>query len=236
MWNAQGCGHWNFNRVARQYLDHSPDIVGFVETRISSHAADKAIAQLKILNSFRVEADGFSEGIWICWYDHIQVDVLFSHFQFVHCWIHCKSNNRSVLATIVYASPNPTKRRALWKYLHLLSNHINEPWIVLGDFNAALSPNDRKGCDPSSDHDFSNVVFYSSLYDLRYQGPDFTWYRGPGAVHLDRCLCNDKWLVAYPDTLVYHLLRMKSDHRHLLLSIGKNPNKRQQGQFYYFSR
>ncbi|KAE8661262.1 hypothetical protein F3Y22_tig00116925pilonHSYRG00037 [Hibiscus syriacus] len=174
-----GCGHRNFNRVARQYLrDHSPDVVGFIETLISSHAADKAIAQLKIPKSFRVEADGFSGGIWICWYDHIQIDVLFSHFQFVHCRIHCNSNNRSTLATFVYASLNPDKRRTLWKYLHLLSNHINEPWVVLGNFNVALSPNDRKSCvnNPSSDDDFSNIVFYSSLHDLGYQGPYFAWF------------------------------------------------------------
>ncbi|XP_038997979.1 uncharacterized protein LOC120123032 [Hibiscus syriacus] len=148
--------------------DHSTDIIGFVETRISSSAADKAISKLKILNSFRVDADGST--------------------------------------------------------------------IILGDFNAALSPNNRKGCVkiPSSDQDFSNVVFDSSLHDLGYQGPDFTWYRGPCVVHLDRCLCNDKWLIAYPDTLVYHLLIMKSDHRPLLLSIGKSSNKRQQSQFRYF--
>ncbi|XP_039015149.1 uncharacterized protein LOC120145366 [Hibiscus syriacus] len=216
--------------------DHSPDVVGFVKTRISKHVADRVIAQLKIPNSFRVEADGFSGGIWICWYDHIQIDVLFNHFQFVQCRIHCKSNNHSALATFVYASPNPAKRKTLWSYLQLLSNHINEPWVILGYFNAALSPNDRKGCVsiPVSDQDFSNIVFDSSLHNLGYQGPDFTWYRGPCAVRLDRCLCNDKWLDAYPDTLVYHLLRMKSDHRPLLLSIGKNSNKRHQSQFRYF--
>ncbi|KAE8725779.1 putative carboxylesterase 15 [Hibiscus syriacus] len=163
------CGHRNLNLVTCPYLrDHSPDVVGFVETHISNYNADRAIAQLKFLNSFRVEAD------------------------VIHCRIHRLSNNHFALVTFVYASPNPTKRKAIWSYLHFLSNHISEPWIILGDSNASLSPNDRKSCinTLSSDQDFINVVFDSGLHDLGYQGPDFTWYRRHCAIHLDRCLCN----------------------------------------------
>ncbi|KAK8705359.1 hypothetical protein V6N13_048962 [Hibiscus sabdariffa] len=61
MWNAQGCGHSNFIRVTRQYLrDHSSDIIGFVETRISNMHDEKVIVALNFHFSFRVEAGGFS--------------------------------------------------------------------------------------------------------------------------------------------------------------------------------
>ncbi|KAK8609857.1 hypothetical protein V6N13_093269 [Hibiscus sabdariffa] len=57
-----GCGHCNFIRTARQYIrDHKPDIVGFIETRISGFSADKIIA-LQFPNSYRVKADGFFGG------------------------------------------------------------------------------------------------------------------------------------------------------------------------------
>ncbi|KAK8554914.1 hypothetical protein V6N13_118595 [Hibiscus sabdariffa] len=64
--NAKGCGHRNFIRVTRQYLrDHSPDVIGFVETRISSIHSEKVIVDLNFPSSFKVEAIGFFEGIWL---------------------------------------------------------------------------------------------------------------------------------------------------------------------------
>ncbi|KAK8644547.1 hypothetical protein V6N13_123850 [Hibiscus sabdariffa] len=35
-------------------------------------------------------------------------------------------------ATFVYASPQSSKRKPLWDYIHTLSDHISEPWIALG--------------------------------------------------------------------------------------------------------
>ncbi|KAK8711191.1 hypothetical protein V6N13_146482 [Hibiscus sabdariffa] len=236
MWNAQGCGHRNFLRFTRQYhRDHSPDIVGFVETRISNLAADKVIAALNFPFSYRVEANGFSGGIWLCWNENVQVDILFSHFQFIHCRIHCKSSLSSFLATFVYASPNSSKRKHLWSYLTFLSSRISEPWITLGDFNATISNDERLGCTSSTDRDFITAIFDSKLHDLGYEGPAFTWYRGQRAVRLDRCMCNDHWIESYPETLVHHLLRMKSDHRPLFVTIGHQPPRSKHRRFHYFS-
>ncbi|KAK8708792.1 hypothetical protein V6N13_059829 [Hibiscus sabdariffa] len=55
-----GCGHCNFVHVTHQYLrDYSPNVVCFVETRISKSNADRVIASLNFSSSFRVEAIGF---------------------------------------------------------------------------------------------------------------------------------------------------------------------------------
>ncbi|KAK8633839.1 hypothetical protein V6N13_014674 [Hibiscus sabdariffa] len=68
-----GCGSRNFIRVTKQYVrDHRPDICVFVETHISHRQAELVINSLGFLNSHRVEAQGFSGGIWLCWFDHIQ--------------------------------------------------------------------------------------------------------------------------------------------------------------------
>ncbi|KAL4297847.1 hypothetical protein GQ457_12G017420 [Hibiscus cannabinus] len=125
----------------------------------------------------------------------------------------------------------------LWNYLRHLSHHITKPWAVIGDFNATLTMEDRKGCSNSSasDHDFIVTLFDAGLHDLGYQGPDFTWYRGNCVVPLDRCICNDHWLESFPETTIHHLLRMKSDHRPLLLQLGQPIHRRAHRQFRYFS-
>ncbi|KAK8678266.1 hypothetical protein V6N13_143771 [Hibiscus sabdariffa] len=93
--------------------------------------------------SHRIEANGFSGGIWIDWFESFNVDIILNHFQFVHCRITDKRCGSSVLATVVYGSPNATKRKALWTNLHHLALSINLPWVLFGDFNATLFATDR---------------------------------------------------------------------------------------------
>ncbi|GMI95491.1 hypothetical protein HRI_003218400 [Hibiscus trionum] len=123
--------------------DHNPDIFVFLDTRVSGESASKVIQALGFTNSFRVEAAGFSEGIWLCWFDNFIIDVLFCHFQFKLCRISAPSTSSSCLDSFVYASPNYCKHTRLWSYLRELNSQISEPWVILGDFNATLAPEDR---------------------------------------------------------------------------------------------
>ncbi|KAK8607603.1 hypothetical protein V6N13_046212 [Hibiscus sabdariffa] len=152
IWNAQGCGHRNFNRVARQYIqNHSPYLLCFVETRISNATANKVIVALNIPNSFHVEAEGFLGEICGC----------------------------SFMATFTHASPQSNKRKPLWDYLRALLNVVSEPWIVLRDFNATTPPTDRKGCMCSAkpDSSFISALFYFGLHDLGYEGAKITLWQ-----------------------------------------------------------
>ncbi|KAK8688333.1 hypothetical protein V6N13_087102 [Hibiscus sabdariffa] len=173
-----------------------------------------------------LKANEFSGGTWLCWTDHLHVEILFGHFQFIHCRIHCKSSHCSTLVTFVYASPNVTKRKHLWSYIKDLLLFINEPWLILSDFNATTSTKERIGCSTPPDPDFINSIFEYGLHDLGYQGLDFTWSRSNQAVRLDMRLYNEYWLESFPDTLVHHLLRMKSDHRPILAQVDDGSSVR----------
>ncbi|KAK8701502.1 hypothetical protein V6N13_019889 [Hibiscus sabdariffa] len=179
-WNVQGCGDPKFLTAARQLLrDSRPDVVGFVEPRINGHRADSIIHSLGFPNSHRIECRGFSGGIWLCWFDFDHVDILLNHFQFIHCRITHQATRTSVLATLVYGSPNAIKRKVLWPSLHSMASSITSPWILLG------------------------------LRDLGFQGPHFTWNRGSTYAHLDRVICNSHWNEAFPESVVQHLLHFK---------------------------
>ncbi|KAK8484653.1 hypothetical protein V6N13_062665 [Hibiscus sabdariffa] len=119
-------------------------------------------------------------------------------------------------------------------YLRQLSSLISEPWLALDDFNATLSTEECVGCASLSRpyQDFIAAVFDTELHDIVFQGPTCTWYRANCAVRLGRCFCNVHWLEASPNSIVHHLIRMKSDHRPLLVSLGRSFSHSKQPEFY----
>ena len=49
--------------------------------------------------------------------------------------------------SIVYASPTPSMRQSLWLYIMELCEKVDDPWLLLGDFNEILYPSEvRGGC------------------------------------------------------------------------------------------
>ncbi|KAK8658097.1 hypothetical protein V6N13_036309 [Hibiscus sabdariffa] len=237
-WNVQGCGDSRFLLAAKQLLrDNRHDLVVFVEPRISGRRAGFVISALGFPNSHRVEANGFSGGIWVAWYDSVQVDILITHFQFLHFHITNKSLNSTLLATAVYASPSVSKRKTLWPLLCRLADSIRSPWLLFRDFNATLTSADRSGCALSSrpSRDFQNLLVDYGLRDMGFLGPAFTWSRGSASVRLDRFICNSYFDETFSESTVHHLLRLRSDHRPLILTVGRSFRNRRSSPFRYFS-
>ncbi|KAG2314008.1 hypothetical protein Bca52824_017130 [Brassica carinata] len=83
------------------------------------------------------------------------------------------------------------------------------PWIVLGDFNQTLHPEEHS--KPSSlnidaqTRLFREALLEADLADLTYKGPKFTWTNKSKtnltAKKLDRVLVNDPWLSLIPDSI-----------------------------------
>ncbi|KAK8608619.1 hypothetical protein V6N13_024036 [Hibiscus sabdariffa] len=206
-----------------------------MEPQISGRKADSVIASLGFPNSHRVEAIGFSGGIWLAWYDSISVEILVNHFQFIHCRVTVKLTSLSVYATTIYTSPSPTGRKLLWPQLRPLAANIRSPWVLFGDFNATLSIDDRNGCIQASSKAFQHLLLDFGLRDMGYQGPDFTWTRGIAQARLNRFICNSYWDETYPISIVSHLLCIRSDHKPILLQVGNSCAHHSPSQFRYFS-
>ncbi|XP_052886977.1 uncharacterized protein LOC128295438 [Gossypium arboreum] len=69
--------------------------------------------------------------------------------------------------------------------------------------------------------------------DLGFIGPSFTCQRGNTQERRDRALTNDGWISTFPQTLVYHLSRIKSDHKPILLN--SNPEfSSLRGRLFHF--
>lgn len=94
---------------------------------------------------------------------------------------------------------------------------------MAGDFNALLHEDNKKGGSKSGSHScklFSKFCNDLCLKDVGFQGSKFTWNRGAVFERLDRVLCNHSWESLVPDTRVFHLHKIKSDHRPLAINFG----------------
>ncbi|XP_050216415.1 uncharacterized protein LOC126667478 [Mercurialis annua] len=219
-----GAASSNFIRTLKSFQDcYNPSLLVIVEPRIAGIKADKVIKQSRFEFSHRVEARGFSGGIWILWNSNVHVNVVLNHRQFIHSFITLGDKNETLWFTAVYGSPQSSTRRDLWRDLSLLDIGNNDPWLLAGDFNAILSSNDRRGgsCRRKSGCPlFNDFVDSNALTQLDFRGPAYTWRRGNLFQRLDRGLCNNNWCNIFPNAITHHLPRIHSDHRPILIKLN----------------
>ncbi|XP_025630405.1 uncharacterized protein [Arachis hypogaea] len=100
----------------------------------------------------------------------------------------------------VYGSPQRLTRKHLWNGIRSLSDNINIPWCILGDFNAMLHDYERSGgsnkVERGACFEFQSCLSDCGLVDIGYTGWPFTWRRGNFVERLDRDfknLVNSSW-------------------------------------------
>ncbi|KAH1039357.1 hypothetical protein J1N35_041100 [Gossypium stocksii] len=65
---------------------------------------------------------------------------------------------------------------------------------------------------------FGDFVEKVELHDLGFKRSPFTWHKGALFERLDRALGNEAWIHNFPNSLVTHLPKIKSNHYPLLLN------------------
>lgn len=149
------------------------------------------------------------------------------------------ANEVTFYLTVVYASCNVSDRRELFNALITSSQQVTVPWLIGGDFNCILSPEEKMGGSFSSGTsmtDFHGFMSAIGLSHASFSGSKFTWTNKQiGQSHiqarLDRVLVNSQWLHSGNCMLVQHLNRGPSDHSPLLLSKSSPPST--PGRFLY---
>ncbi|KAA3450813.1 reverse transcriptase [Gossypium australe] len=188
-WNCQGCASKNSIRVFWEYnTENNPNIVCLVELRV------------------RV-------GIWVAWKDSVRIQIIRNHPQFISLSVDIFFPNKSFLISFVYGSPDRSKCKILWEGLKAVSPTQPIPWLIMEDFNAIMSPEDKR-----SPYTVGKRCDLFGNFDLGYSRPSFIWQQGATFVRLDRALANDELMLLFPHCLVHHLTRIKSDHRPFLLN------------------
>ncbi|KAK4384493.1 hypothetical protein Sango_3056000 [Sesamum angolense] len=177
--------------------------------------------------------------IWLAWNPlEVGVDIIRVESQFVHCRAFNKRLHTRCLITVLYGAYDLIPRRNLWSALCNLSAAIsNEPWLVLGDFNAVMDDSEVYGraADTSvSMTEFRNCIRDSGLVQLPFTGCPFTWHNcseGPRSLwkRLDRMLANTTWMDAWPNYSYISALPSTSDFSSYSYWYGQRQQKRLKG-------
>lgn len=104
IWNVNGAPSKEFIRTAKEIImTHEPSFFRHPRNKVSGVKADKICNKIGFDQWLRVEALGFSGGIWIFWNNCTQIQALkqFIHLQIKH------GHYRSWLFSVVYGSPPP---------------------------------------------------------------------------------------------------------------------------------
>ncbi|XP_026452135.1 uncharacterized protein LOC113352537 [Papaver somniferum] len=140
-----------------------------------------------------------------------------------------------VLVSGVHAHVKLVQRIFLWSEMEMISE-MNKPWIILGEFNAILTPYEKVGGrnpNKSSMLEFSECLDKCELLQAPKTGLQYSWYhcqQGNKRIlcTLDRVVFNQKWLQRYEEWGYKVGHRIVSDQSPLLggcANIPKPKNK-----------
>ncbi|KAL0290978.1 UNVERIFIED_CONTAM: hypothetical protein Sradi_7037500 [Sesamum radiatum] len=151
------------------------------KTRVSFANVQRIRRNLLVNWSWFDDYSGPAGRIWLVWNPlEVGVDILRVDSQFIHCCAFNKRLHTRCLITVLYGDYDIIPRRNLWRALGDLSTDISdEPWLVLGDFNAVMD--DSEVCGRAADTSISMTEFRTCVRDaglvqLPSTGCPFTWH------------------------------------------------------------
>ncbi|KAJ9561560.1 hypothetical protein OSB04_006720 [Centaurea solstitialis] len=168
----------------------------------------------------------------------MDVIVIEAHVQFIHCEIRMRGDPQPWFCSVVYGANNSVLRRQLWSGLRKFRAIMgNQPWVVMGDFNAMLFPHDALGgmSRRNSDMiDFFECVEDIEVFDISYTGIQHTWCQKPKEEaglrrKLDRILSNVEFTDRFQDVHARFFPRGISDHSPGVFGFKGGKRKRKVG-------
>jgi hypothetical protein len=146
VWNCRGAANKAFYRFCKQYVSlNKPVMLVILELRCDPNKLRRSCKLLGFDEFIATDVEGYAGGILVAWKkDYLEVDVCRRNFQYIHLRIKYP-NGDWWFFTPIYASPLETRRNALWNELKTLARSIFEPWLLAGDFNDIVSPDEKRG-------------------------------------------------------------------------------------------
>ncbi|XP_042472114.1 uncharacterized protein LOC122054743 [Zingiber officinale] len=200
-WNIRGF-HKPLKHGRVQHLLQQKDIqvMALMETKLNedslSPILQRRFSGMGHTHNFHLSNHG---RILLIWDLHkVDMDIVMTTNQYIHCHIRCRISSRSFFVTFVYDLHSIVTRRSLWEALVDLGDNIANVWMVMGDFNLFLSIDEKKDGFPVTNHEMRDMQIFTQacgLVDLRSIGCLFTWSNGNVSCKLDRALVNSFWLM-----------------------------------------
>lgn len=178
VWNVQGAGSREFMVTLREIIRvHKPTVLALIETHMGGDHAQRIATMIGYDGHTRVDAQGFSGGIWVYWKpDLVTIDPILQSNHFITMEI-TRVGAEPWYFSAVYASPDPSQRQELWKDLKEFATNNNKPWLLAGDFNETRSPWERSSsCAETTrrSRQFNHWIVDNQLIEVEFSGPSHT--------------------------------------------------------------
>lgn len=147
-WNVRGLNNSiHQQEVLKLINDGSCSIIGILE----SHLKKKKLDQIgsKVFGRWEWTSNSSdcpgATRIIIGWNpSDVNIMVLNFDAQVIHCLVKPINATKEFYLSIVYAHNRTSGRRPLWQALyHHKTLVCNNPWVIMGDFNATIDPSDK---------------------------------------------------------------------------------------------
>lgn len=125
--------------------------------------------------------------------------------------------------TFVYATNFLQDREKLWLEIIYEASNVCLPWLVIGAFNNILSSSDKKGGSAvlfKHIYGFLNCISSSELMELLISSFKYTWRKRGLATKIDKTLCNNKFIDAFHDLIVFGVANPISDHIPVFVKVN----------------
>ena len=179
-WNIRGLNWPNKQEDLKAFLHTTKiGIVGLMETKIKMNN-DRKVAS-NTFPGWRWDNNStpmIKGRVWIAWHPRsYDVKVLKKSEQFIHCYATQMSTNKGFFITFVYGLNQEQQRKIMWEDLQLISQHMTEAWCILGDFNAILYKEDRRGGNDvlnTEIREMADFIENGDLQEMKWHGPYYT--------------------------------------------------------------
>ncbi|KAE8732459.1 hypothetical protein F3Y22_tig00002058pilonHSYRG00012 [Hibiscus syriacus] len=205
--------------------DENPSIICLLKTKAKTGVGSVLEKKLKFDTHFEVPAQGLRGGLILVWNTNQHDIIIRGHTdQIIHAEI--QENGKRWLLSTVYVQSHSNKKDEFWENIRDCSMNINQPWMVVGDFNDFATIEERVGSNSDCMErilKFRECWNMCNLMDVGYIGSKFTWTRHiHGRVtlqeRLDRLLQNADMVDLFPNLRVITLNRVYLDHNPILVN------------------